>query len=121
MRDLLRSFKPWIDDWHRDHPDTVLDTRWKHSDLGKETLICGTSHDLMRVSLRSAIGADNDDCRAQILDKMPSCASDSKDIDIVTNVSQNLQGGVMLEQEVHFYADASNVLKHVRKLHILWV
>lgn len=50
---------------------------------------------------------------------MPACAGYSEEIHIVADVTEDVEGCVMLEEEVHLDADAADVLEHVRELHVL--
>ena len=93
----------------------------KHGNFREEALVGWTSHDLMRVSLRAAVGTYNHYCWAEILDKVPTGTCDGEDVCICADVSEDLKGSVMLEKQIHFYTDTTNVLEHVRKLHIFGV
>lgn len=72
----------------------------------------------MRVPLGASIWADNNDSRTKILDEVPSSPSDGKYVGICVNVAKNFKSGVVLEQQIHFYTNASNILEHVGKLHV---
>jgi len=75
----------------------------------------------MRVPLRATIGAHDHNSWTQILDKMPSCTSDSKKIKVITYVAEDVECGVMLKKKIHFNANAANILEHIRKLHMFGV
>lgn len=93
----------------------------QHCDLWEKPLIGRASHNLMRISLAPAIWTDHSHCRTKKLDKMPAGASDRKKIDVIRNVAQDLECGVVLEQKIHLYANAANVLEHVAELHVFRV
>ena len=75
----------------------------------------------MRVPLRAAVRTNDNDSWAKIFDEMPASASDGEDIRVRVDVTKNLEGSMMLEEEIHFYAYAANVLEHIGELHILGV
>ena len=118
MGDLLGGLEAGVDDGDSDHPDTVLDAGRQHCDFGEKSLVCRTSHYLVRVPFRAAVWPDDDDGRAEILNEVPAGASDGKDIGIVTDIAEELEGGVVLEEEIHFNANAANVLEHTGELHV---
>ena len=121
MRDLLGGLQPRINDRDRDHPDAMLHAGRQHGDFGEQTLVRGTGHDLVRVSLGAAIGPDDDDGGTEMLDEVPAGAGDGEDVDVVADVAQDLERGVVLEEQVHFDADPADVLEHVGELHVLRV
>ena len=75
----------------------------------------------MRISFTSGIRSNNRDCRAKKLDEVPSGAGDGEEIVVVGDTSKDFEGSVVLEKQVHLYANATNVLEHVAKLHVLRV
>lgn len=75
----------------------------------------------MWVPLRATVRADDDNGRAEIFDEMPARASDGEYVGICVDIAENLEGSMMLEEEIHFYAYAANVLEHIRELHVLRV
>ena len=119
--DLLGCFKSWIYDGYGNHPDTVLHALRKHSYFGEEALVRWAGHDLVGIPLRAAVGTYNDYCWPEILDKVPASTCDGEDICVCADVSENFECGMMLEQEIHFYTDSTDILKHIRKLHIFRV
>jgi hypothetical protein len=44
---------------------------------------------------------------------VPACAGYSEEVHIVADVTENVEGRVVLEEEVHFDADAADILEHV--------
>lgn len=52
---------------------------------------------------------------------MPACARDGEEIEVVADVSQDVESGVVLEEQIHLDGNASNVLEHVGELHVLRV
>ena len=79
----------------------------------EEALVGRTSHDLMRVPLRPAIWANDNDCWAKVLEEVPASAGDSEDVRIRADIAENFKCGVMLEEKIHLYAYTANILKHV--------
>ena len=73
----------------------------------------------MGVAFRPAVRPDNDDGWAEILQEVPACAGDSKQIDVVRYATQYVDRGVMLEEKIHLRSDAANVGEHVAELHVL--
>lgn len=49
---------------------------------------------------------------------MPTCASNGEEIDVIRDVPQNFERRMMLEKEIHLYANAANVLEHIAELHV---
>ena len=119
--DLFCCFEAGVDDRDGYHPDTVLYTWREHGDFREEALICRACHNLVRVSFRATVGADDHDCRAEVFDKVPAGAGDGEDICVCADVAEDFKCCVMLEEEVHFYADSADVLEHVGELHILGI
>lgn len=116
----LDRFQPGVDDGHREHPDAVLHARGERGDLGEDALVCRAGHHPALRPLRPAVGADDDDGGTQVLDKVPSCPCNGEQIEVVA-VAQNLDGRVVLEQQVHVDGDAANVLEDGRLLHVIGV
>jgi hypothetical protein len=73
---------------------------------------------LVGIPLRATVWADDHDGGAEVLEEVPAGAGDGEKILIVADVAEDLQSGVMLEEQVHFYADAANVLEHIGELHV---
>lgn len=91
---------------------------WQHGDLGEYSLVCGTGQDAILVPLRPQIRPYHDDRWPQILDKMPSRPCNSEEIQIVVDVAEDLDGSVVLEQQVHLNGYPPDVLENGRLLHI---
>ena len=75
----------------------------------------------MLIPLRAAIRTNNHDGRSQVLDEMPSGAGDGKDVDVGADISKDFEGSMVLEKQVILYADPTNVLEHIRELHVFGV
>ena len=121
MGNLLSGLKAGVDDGDSDHPDAMLDAWGQHGNFWEKTLVCRAGHDLVRVSFGAAIRPNDDDRRPKVFDKVPTSASDCEDVGIITDVTQELEGSVMLEEEVHLDTDAADVLEHIGKLHVFWI
>ena len=93
----------------------------KHGHFWEEPLVGRASHNLVRVSLRAAVRTYNHHGGTEILDKVPTGTCDGEDVRVCADVPKNLESSMMLEQEIHFYTDATDVLEHVRELHIFRV
>lgn len=52
---------------------------------------------------------------------MPTCSGDGEEISFVGSDVEDVEGGVVLEEEVPIDGNTADVLKHVRELHVLWV
>lgn len=52
---------------------------------------------------------------------MPACAGYSEEVRVVADVAEDVEGCVMLEEEVHLDAYAADVLEHVGELHVLGI
>ena len=98
MGDLLGCLQSRVDDRDGDHPYTMLYAGWQHGDLWEEALVRRTGHYLIRVSFRAAIWAHDDDCRAEILDEVPSSAGNCEDVGVCADISEDFEGSVMLEK-----------------------
>ena len=121
MGNLFRCFEARIDDGDGDHPDTMLDAWRQHGDFREEALICRTGHYLMRVPFRTTVGADDYDSWAEEFDKVPTGPGDGEDIGVRADVAEDFEGGMVLEQEVHFNANSADVLEHIGELHVLGI
>jgi len=53
---------------------------------------------LVRVPLRAAIWADDDNCGTKIFDEMPTGPSDGENVRVCTDVAEYLKGGVVLKE-----------------------
>lgn len=121
VRKVLDRLQTRVHNGHRYHPYAVLDTWWQCRHLGEYALIRWPGHDLMRIALRSAIGPYHCDAGTKVLDEVPPSASDCEKIHVVADIAEDLESGVVLEEQVHLDTESSNVLEHVGKLHVLWV
>lgn len=119
--DLFCGFEAGVDDGDGYHPDTMLDTWREHGDFREETLVGGTGHDLMGVSFRATVGADDHDSGAKVFDKVPAGARDGEDVYVCADIAEDFEGGVVLEEEVRIDADSADVLEHVGELHVLGI
>lgn len=52
---------------------------------------------------------------------MPSSTCNGEKVEFVIDVAQNIQGRMMLEEQVHLNTNTSNIFEHVGELHVLWV
>jgi hypothetical protein len=52
---------------------------------------------------------------------VPTSSSNCEKIHVIVDVAQYVDGGVVLEKEVHFNTNPSNILEHVGELHVIWV
>jgi hypothetical protein len=118
---MLDGFQARVYDRHRDHPDAMLHTWWQCCNLGEDALIRWSCHDLMGVPFGTAIWSDDCNAWAEILDKVPTSACDCEQIHIVVDVAKDLQCRVVLKEQIHLYAESSNVLEHVGELHVLGI
>ena len=75
----------------------------------------------MRVSFGATIRPNDDDGRPEEFDKVPTSASDGEDIGVIADITQDLEGSVVLEKEVHFDADTADILEHVGELHVFGI
>lgn len=75
----------------------------------------------MRISFRATVRADDYNGWPEKFDKVPAGAGNGEDIGVCADVAEDFEGGVMLEEEVHFDADSADVLEHVGELHILGI
>lgn len=75
----------------------------------------------MRVSFRTTVRTNHHHRRTQILHEMPAGAGDGEDVRVGAYIAKNLEVGVVLEKQIHFYTDAAYVLEHIGKLHVLRV
>ena len=121
MRNLFRGFQSRIYHGHRDHHDTMLDTSRQGGDFGEQALVGWTGHDLMGVSLGAGVWTDDDDGGAEVFDEMPAGAGDGEDVGVGGDGAEDLEGGVVLEEEVVFDAEAADVFEHVAELHVFGV
>ena len=119
--DLLCCLQSWIDYRHGDHHDTMLDALRKAGDFWEEALVCWTRHDLMWISLTPTIGTNNCDGRTEEFDEMPTRSGDGEHVCIGGDVAEDLKRSVVLEEKIHLYTNATDVLKHVAKLHVFWI
>lgn len=97
----------------------MLNTVRQHGNLREYSLIGRTCHNLVGIAFTPRVRSNNSHCRSQELHKMPTCASDGEKISIIGNVAKDFECGVMLEQEVHFDANTTNILEHVAELHVV--
>jgi hypothetical protein len=67
---------------------------------------------LRHIALGAGIWTDYHDSWAEILDEVPSVSGDGEEISVFADVAEEIMGGVMLEQKIHFNADAADVLEH---------
>jgi hypothetical protein len=118
---MLYRLETRVDDRHRYHPDAVLHTRRQCRNLGEDTLVGWAGHDLVRVSLRSTVRANNCDAGTEVLDEVPTSSGDGEEIHVVADVAEDLQCGVMLEEQIHLDSKSPNVLEHIGELHVLGV
>jgi hypothetical protein len=118
---MLNRLEAWVDDRHRHHPDTVLHIRRQRRNLGKDTLVGRASHYLVGVSLRPAVRANDCDARTKVLDEMPAGSGDGEEIHVVADITEDLQCGVMLEEQIHLDSKPPDILEHIRELHVLGV
>lgn len=72
----------------------------------------------MRVSLRTAVGANDRDAGTEVLDEVPSGPSDCEEVHVVADIAEDLERCVMLEEKIHLDTQPSNVLEHVGELHV---
>jgi hypothetical protein len=75
----------------------------------------------MRVTLRTTIRAHDHNTGTEILDKVPARASNREEINVVVDIAEDIKSGVVLKEEIHLNADTSDVLEHVRELHVFGV
>lgn len=68
----------------------MLDAWWEHGDLGEKTLVSRSGHDLVLISLGTAIGTYDNDGWSQVFDEMPSSAGDGKDICVGADIAEDL-------------------------------
>jgi hypothetical protein len=52
---------------------------------------------------------------------VPTCAGDSEEVVVCADVAEDVEGCVVLEEEIHFDADSADVLEHVGELHVFGV
>jgi hypothetical protein len=121
LRDMLGRLKTRVYERHRRHPQTMLYCRWEHSNLGEDALVRWPREDLVLVALGAAVKTDKNDRGAQVLDKVPACAGDCEEIVVCADVAKDVESCVVLEEQVHFDADAADVLEHVGELHMFRV
>ena len=95
--------------------------RRQDGDFGEDALVGWAGHDLVRVAFGATVWSNDRDGWSKILDEVPPSPSDGEEVEIVCDMSEYVERCMMLEEEVHLYPDATNVLKHVAELHILWV
>ena len=98
----------------------MLHTWRQCGDLGEDALVCRASHHPALCPFRPAVGTDDDNGRAEELDKMPSRPCNCKQIQVVA-IAQDLDGRVVLEQQVHVDRDSADVLEDGRLLHVIGV
>ena len=73
----------------------------------------------MWIPLASAVRSDDGNCRPKELDEVPTGAGNREKVIVIRDISEDLQGCVVLKQKVHLYANATNVFEHVAELHVL--
>lgn len=94
----LHRVEARVDQGHRDHPDAVLDARGEHGDLGEQALVRGTGEHAALRPLRTHVGAHDHDGGAEEFDKMPALSRDGEQIQIVADIAEDLQRGVVLKE-----------------------
>ena len=52
---------------------------------------------------------------------MPAGAGDGEDVRVGAYIAKDLEGGVVLEKQIHLYTNAAYILEHIGKLHVLRV
>lgn len=52
---------------------------------------------------------------------MPTGAGNGEEISVVVDIAEDVEGRVVLEEEIHLDTDAANVLEHVGELHMLGI
>ena len=80
----------------------MLDTARQHGDFREQALVCRAGHDLVPVSLGAGVGPDDDDGWTEVFDEMPPGAGDGEDVGVGGDLAEDLEGGVMLEEQVEF-------------------
>ena len=99
----------------------MLDTARQGGDFREQALVRGTGHDLMGVALRAGVWTDDDDGRAEEFDEMPASAGDGEDVGVGGDGAEDLEGGVVLEEEIVFDSQAADVFEHMAELHVFGV
>jgi len=87
----------------------------------KQSLVSWPGHHSAWCTLRSAIHANDDYRRAQVLEEVPSFSGNREEIKVIARASQYLESRVMLEEEVRFDTDTANILEHMRRLHVVGI
>jgi hypothetical protein len=73
------------------------------------------------VSFGTTVWTDDNDGGTQVFYEVPAGAGDGEDVLVGTDVAEEFEGGVVLEEEVHFYAYSADIFEHVGELHVLGV
>ena len=72
----------------------------------------------MRVALRATIRTNNCNAGTQVLDKVPACTRNGEKVHVVVDIPQDFQCRMVLEEQIHLDTQSSDVLEHVRELHV---
>ena len=117
--DGLHRLEPGVYDGHGEHPDAVLHAGREHGHLGEDALVCLAREDPGLRPLGAAVRPDNHHGRTEVLDEMPTGTGDGEEVQVRVHVSQDLDGRVVLEQQIHLNGDAADVLEDGRRLHVI--
>ena len=75
----------------------------------------------MWISLTSCIRSNHHHRGAQEFDKMPSRARNGEEVIVMGHIAEDLESGVVLKEQVHFYTYTTDVFEHVAELHVFRV
>lgn len=80
-----------------------------------------TGQDALLGPFGTAVWSDDYDGRAEVFDEMPAGAGDGEEVCVGGYVAQDLDGGVVLEEEVHLDRYPADVFEDGGLLHVVWV